>query len=383
LTSSFKGDYMFYYLIFFISLLLIGISEFYFKYTIQNYLKNGNTQQIRLAKLFYNYNTLIVFSLLFIVGAIRYNVGVDYTTYSNLQIPKVLEGDFFYVEPLASLVFIIGNFLGSYQWIFAILHLILMVFIYFAIKENKTYVTLSYFIFFFSAYFNSSLNLMRQSISIAIFIYAIKYIWKRKMVKYFIYIMIAVLFHKTAILYFPVYFIFGLKVNKKNTALFTSLILIMSISLDRILKFFTTFFDIYTNYWGTTEMAMRQVNYSLTYWFLNLIILSFMLIFKFIKKDKGNTEDKRIDLYIYIQLMSVVIMIFSLFTYVPNFDRLLTMFSYAQIITVPYFFSLKIKNSIKLPMLIFILLVYLVAFYQLIIDKNIGNTLPYLTIFSN
>lgn len=59
-----------------------------------------------------------------------------------------------------------------------------------------------------------STNLMRNSISILIFLNALIFLEKRKPIQYFLLCTLAVSFHISAILYFPLYFFFHLRVNR-------------------------------------------------------------------------------------------------------------------------------------------------------------------------
>lgn len=57
-------------------------------------------------------------------------------------------------------------------------------------------------------------NLMRNSISILLFVNALQYLEGRKPVPYFLLCMLALLFHISAIVYFPLYFFFHIRCNK-------------------------------------------------------------------------------------------------------------------------------------------------------------------------
>ena len=76
-----------------------------------------------------------------------------------------------------------------------------------------------------------------------------------------------------------------------------------------------------------------------------------------------------------------MIAILALTTYVPNYDRMLTMFLYMQIISIPDFFSLEINRYLKIFLFVFLISVYVLAFVSLFVIKNIGGTFPYNTIF--
>ena len=70
------------------------------------------------------------------------------------------------------------------------------------------YLLLSQFYYFY-------LSAFRQSIGIAIFIYSISYIKNRELLKYTISVLLAFFFHKSALILYPVYFIFNPKLKIK------------------------------------------------------------------------------------------------------------------------------------------------------------------------
>lgn len=375
---------MIYFVSFFIVLLISAYSEYILfndnKKSIKNNYMIGSGYVSK--KIFLVYLFFVIFTILWLVGALRYNVGVDYVVYSYSQIPRVLSGDFSAVEPLASLIFIVGAKMGSYQYIFAIIQFLIIFFTVKAIYDSSVNYTFSFLLLFLTGFFNSSLNLMRQSIAISIFLFSIKYIFDRKFIKYLFWIVVAFLFHKTAIIYLPVYFLYKYKYSKKRLGFITLIIILSSFVFGKILVFVTSYFNVYTNYWGQTEMQDRINNRSSgTYWFLNLIIFFFMIFLYEQAKRNGFQQLKELGFYIYIQLICIAIMVFSYVTYVPNFDRLLTMFSYVQILSLPLFFSVKMNKVLKLLLIAVVIISYVIAFYLIFIQKNIGGTFPYNSIF--
>ena len=88
-----------------------------------------------------SYWQILAFLPLTFLGALRAYVGIDYTTYSIIQIPGILNG-FSHIkfEPLAKQVVFLGYYLADrqhYFYIFSLFHIILMWFIYKYISENS------------------------------------------------------------------------------------------------------------------------------------------------------------------------------------------------------------------------------------------------------
>jgi hypothetical protein len=376
---------MVYHISFVIILLLIFLSECNLNHVRRLVSENLRSQYylkdaLRIQKAAF----IFCFLILFTIAAIRYNVGVDFGVYTRLQIPRVLSGDFGAVEPLGAIVFIIGASLGSYQYIFALIHLIIIFFVAKAIYRNyPIHYSLAIFLLLFTGFFNTSMNLMRQAMAMAVFLYSIKYIYERKIVKHYILIFIALMFHLTALFYLPAYFLYGLKFSKKNVSIGLIAGGILIYSFEWFLEWVTVTFGILRNYWGATEMAIWTDHYfSPTHFIANTTVLVCMIIMRIFANDIESVVKKRLDFAIYLQSITIIIMVVSLVTFLPNFDRIVLLFSSAQIITLPLFFQLKMSKLLKQIMFACIATVLVFSFYWLIMFQNIGGTFPYQTIFN-
>jgi transmembrane protein EpsG len=166
---------------------------------------------------------------LFIVSAFRYNVGTDYAHYYHLFIHK--DGMFEHKElGYTSLVNLLSSLDFNPQMMFFLFSLATIALFYksfkYFFKDNDTLFLLSTLLFI-PFFFFLSLNTIRQALAVAIFFYAIRYILNKCFFKYFIYILIAMMFHKSAIILIPLYFFFGIKLTRYR--LFIICILAMSI----------------------------------------------------------------------------------------------------------------------------------------------------------
>lgn len=145
-----------------------------------------------------------------IVVGFRYQVGVDWENYKEVFIhiknnPSIQfldqtdEPGFFYINKI-----IAGLGLG-YQWMFFTVAFISWMFLFKSVPKN----ILPFFIFFLFAdeYFFWSMNGVRQFVAIGIFLFSIHFIINRNFWYYLISILFASLFHYSALLLIPVYFI--------------------------------------------------------------------------------------------------------------------------------------------------------------------------------
>lgn len=158
--------------------------------------------------------SLMLIILISIIAALRYNVGMDYLSYDEI-FNSIKYGNGNDIEPgfyaLCRFVNLIG---GTSQLMFLVCSIFTLLIYYKAFRflSNNIVLTLSVFILFGQMYLNT-FNAIRQCVAIAIFCYSIKFIIEKKCLKYLFCIIVASLFHMTALLLIPLYWILTKKWN--------------------------------------------------------------------------------------------------------------------------------------------------------------------------
>ena len=126
------------------------------------------------------------------------------------------------IEPLYMLfTFISAKILANVNVFMTALYFIITLLAYEIAKNNRDKAPLSityavFLLFYFIFDFNKSLNLVRQTISILLIIYGLKYVKDKKYMKSIFITLVSILIHKTAIIGALIYLIYGI-FNKKNT----------------------------------------------------------------------------------------------------------------------------------------------------------------------
>lgn len=119
---------------------------------------------------------------------------------------------------------------------------------------------LSLFIFFTFGYYAFAISGIRQSLAIAILLFGYKYIIKGNFFKFLICVIIASLFHSTAVLFLPAYFTRNLRCNSKNLLIILLAGVGGMIAFSAITSIMFQYFIIYEHYsegiyGGETRMA--------------------------------------------------------------------------------------------------------------------------------
>ena len=156
-----------------------------------------------------------------LVSSLRYNVGTDYNAYieiyNRINHYWTSSGAWNYYrnEPLFFLINKISYLLfDSYLGVFFLSSLIIHLFIMLGLDNYKEHISISFALFIYYMYFfNFSLNGIRQTIALSIVFFALKYLLQRSFIKYLYWVVVATLFHNTAILTIPLYFLIYLNNN--------------------------------------------------------------------------------------------------------------------------------------------------------------------------
>lgn len=308
-----------------------------------------------------------------VVSAIRHNVGIDYDIIYVRLWNSVINGMKFNKEAsigIEILMKISALFTDNYVIFFVVTTLIIFILFFKVLKDNSNNYCLSVIIFFVGCYFFESMNLVRQYITMFIFLYAFKYIVEKKFKEYFISIMIATSIHTIAIIYLPMYFICRLKNVKIQYIAIAISVLLYNIITAIIFKVISyTEFSWYFN--SRYDLKSISVIPLLTNSFIWLLAISLY------KEEKC---DEKYLAMLWIQFMAIFVTIFSKF--IPQCDRITIMFSIIQIIFIPDILSKFKYNSTRYTLTIGIALLYavIVLYYNVIIKGGYG-VLPYQTIF--
>ncbi len=249
--------------------------------------------------------SLILIIILIFVSGLRYQVGTDFNTYVHF-INLIKDGYDTYMEPgFELLIKLLAGAGFENQAVFLFSSVITLVFFFLFIIKHSNQYTLSVVIFFlFPIFYLASFNGVRQFIAISIFLYAIRFVIRKQMMLYILFISIGSLFHKTILLMLPIYFILDREISLKNVfAISFFYICIVSFLpfIGRALGFPEKYF--------TDALATDGNNYkALVY---PLIFISYF-IFKEKYKNKFNDANITCNMLLIGSLISITPLISSL-----------------------------------------------------------------------
>ncbi len=307
------------------------------------------------------------FAILVIVASFRYMVGTDFLTYTR---SISYYGDMTWNEFFSlSLLEDFGNKLytrltyqiGGYKLFFGTSALITILPIYLLVKYNfqRIYIGLS-FVYFLLFFYPASYNIVWQYIAAGITFYSLKYIFSGNLIKFILLILLAFLFHKSAIVFLPIYFLWNHRENKiANLSIIIPtllIVVIMVLNYSLFIELFSTI-KVFEEYGAYAIGQDRGAN-------RDFFVYLFMFIIFFIFLKKLRKIDERNMLFLIIFLISVLIGITGF--YHPQVKRIAIYYQLPSMILIGYLPMLFVKEFrffITLSISIMAIMFFIVTYY--------------------
>lgn len=315
----------------------------------------------------------IAFLALFLVAGLRFEVGKDYTdtyvfTYKLVQAhSKNIRMDI----GLLIIYRIISFFEWNVQWIFIITSFIIAFLTCKSIKNQSKNIALSYWIYICGVFYFFSMNGVRQAIAIIIFYYSLTYIENKKLNKYMALNVIGCLFHASAILFLPLFFVLNKKISLKVKAL---AIFIMSVGGKFIIP-------ICMNLLVHTKYAMYITNGAYmaqdTFNFSMILNMFFFLVYEIVLSKK---EDVKSIIYSNIHFVGVIISLLA--TSLPLVIRMFVAFRFVEFLSVPNLIEVHFHNRYRKLITYGVYVMYFLYFIYAIAIQNGNDVLPYKSVLS-
>ena len=315
--------------------------------------------------------SFIIFSTLFIVSALRFHVGTDYgvylNVYSNIE-NRIYDGEgmeigYFYLNKLTKYI------LGGEYTIFIVTSLIIIGLVYITVIKFSLDPILSLILFMCIGGYIDSFNIIRQSISIAVIFFAYRYCETK--IQWIIPMIVASLFHKTAILVIPFFLISKLNLKKKDYLIIMGVGILLYLSYERTVMYLTNFIEGFEHY-QNSNFVTDGANPIRTLVSISIFIFCSMAYDEICKDKKAK----------FAFTMVIFATIFALFMRKGKiFARVVGYFDIFQIILIPYVIAhMKQIELKKYIIFISIIIVGCSSFYfYYTVKTNQANIVPYRT----
>nr|WP_294229355.1 EpsG family protein [uncultured Chryseobacterium sp.] len=249
------------------------------------------------------------------------------------------------IEPgFKVLLIILKTIIPNYFFLQIISSLINVLFLdYFFRKYSPQYI-LSFIMFLIFSGLVIEINLLRNSKAIFLFLYSLQFIEKRNPAKYFICNGIGLLFHSSAIFYFPLYFFLHKKINP--AFVWGTFILGNALYLGQI-KFITPVVIGVGNMIGGayaglaefySESSLYSSGYGITIGYLEKV-LTFIIFYKSYNKISEYIKDQNLTNIFFNLLFIFTTAYLYLNEYSVLIERITTLFAASYWILFPYFYA--------------------------------------------
>ncbi len=292
-----------------------------------------------------------------IFSGFRYQIGNDYDSYVTIYRQVSNEPLSTYVEPGYAFFCYFLSALGfTYQGMFFIFSTMTLLLIAVTLRKFSVHPALSLMIFFLQPiYFFNVMCVIRQFFAISIIFYSLPYMIDRKFFKFFLLVLIAAFFHKTAVIVLPIYFFVHYRYSKY--LFIGALVLVLLYPPDRMLSSIIVMAD-YEDYFtykppqfrGGTTLVVRVALFLAVLFFkdrfegmANRVLVNLYLFGVIMYFSTLSTEAiSRISLYLTIFEVITTVNVFYLFI---RSDRIRMSLLYVIYCALLFFQNLNVYST--------------------------------------
>lgn len=302
------------------------------------------------------------------------------STYSELT-KVIMQSDdaqgFYFFAGLIK-VFISNDY---HVWLF-ILAMINGVCIALTLKKYSSNFAFSALLFILTGYFSWMYNGLKQFFVATIMFSVTSLILNKKIIPYMIVVLILILFHKTALIFIPIYFIVTGEAWNKRTLLFIGFVLMAIVFAGKFTNIFNDVVE--TTSYGKSMEVLRNTDDGTN--IIRVLVESVPTIIAFIYRDKiKKISHPIIDLCINMSIMGAGIYVISvILSSGVMIARLSIYFTMYNLILLPWLISnLFDKNAKRLIYYVAIICYFAYFYYQIFITWNGGKYISdILTVFN-
>ena len=335
----------------------------------QLHKSNGFTRRQGLNTL----SLLAIFTILFLLSALRLEVGNDYGTYVT-TIHEIYVGGYVVTEPLFNgVVKILCELSGgeNYLLIFAVFAFVTIWIFLKVLYEQTDDFGMAFFLFMTLGIYFRTFNTVRYYFVLAITLYSFRYVLRKEYGKFVLLIALAALFHKSVLVVIPIYFIANLPWKKWYAAVLTVGAVGMVIFQDFIMKIAL---ELYPSYKNTIYLETES---GLSGNLMTLVRCGAILIFALLcyKDEWKEKQENRF----YFKLNFLAVLLYLCGSFLPLVGRIGYYLITSHILFVPA--VLRSIKSEKKKKIFTVLVVIAGAIYFLLFLKSANQpgvrVLPY------
>ena len=304
--------------------LLIAAGTIYLSGRAEYSRKNGNRF---LTKTYVS----AVFVILFLCAALRFDVGNDYSQYTQTAHEASVGGYVVTEVGFNWLVRLVYGLCGGeyYEVVFAIFAFATLYLFLKAMYEQSESFAFSFFLFMTLGLYFQTYNTVRYYLVLAMALYAMRYVLQRDWLKFLCWIVLASLFHKSVLIVIPIYWLTSFVWKKKFIIACVIISALCFIAKKYVLKIALLLYPSYENTvfleGGTSPVTIVRC----------LAVLALYLWYMRYCENKGQQPVRAWELRMYAQLNFLAVICSTFFYFLPVVTRIVYYFSINQILMLP------------------------------------------------
>lgn len=308
-----------------------------------------------------------------VIAALRYDVGTDYFSYVSIytRVSRISVRNWlmynisFDSTPLGLYICAkIASIFNSVEVFFGLMGFVTIFPVFFIVKKQCLLNDIFIIAFAYQInLFTTSFNMVKQAAAIAIVLFGIEFIYSRKFKQFFICVMIAMMFHVTAAISLPMYFLWRKpkeKISIKRYAFYIGMILVVAF-FPSLVQFLPGRFAGYATYEGTSG--------NRTIWLLFIFLIVFY-IFRRRFKVLNINNDVLISIFVIGFILGLTGFVSP---YVKRVAMYYTNVQYLLIGQIPSFFVKSNRLIIKSVIMIYLIGYFILSSFVL----GQGDVIPY------
>lgn len=310
-----------------------------------------------------NYKFITVFLILSMITFFRKNIGIDYTAYVD-NIINMHKGYPNYMEfgfvNLSKFLMLLTNEPRIVIGIFGVITQFLFIKAFFDQSKDQQ---MSIVLYLTWGYYFYTFNSIRYYLALSICIYSVKHLVRKKYVKFFMLVLLASTFHKSALLCIPIYFIAKCSFGKREYFLIVVFFLLSWFFRDEARRII---FLIYPSYEGSVydDFSISWLN----------VIRSFCV---FVFTQMMRTENDEL-INIYKNLNFFALLLYTFAFWIPETSRIGYFLNFGSVILIPNLLvNFDAKNRKYMRVVIYLLSVTLFIVLMLGFYSPTIKLLPY------
>lgn len=314
------------------------------------------------------YYLLVIYMLL--LAGFRYQVGTDYLAYADsferLQFWYSEVGFIYFVELLRAFRF-------SSQGVFFVCAVLIQVLIFWFFKKysvSKEVLFLSIFFYIALYYFQASMNVIRQFLAIGLFLLNVHHIIEKKWIRYHLVFFISLLFHSSALFFYPVYMIPKLfqliNTTQKRLFVLTVAFLFIFVKVDQwVIQLLLQLpsYEVYALY-----LSEQYLTYDLSWKMLVILVVKFFIYCWLILKKADYIHSKEQEVIFQLFFLAAILT-FPLYPMLL-FRRLLFYVTILEVLIFAYFAATNTRAK-------WVLVSFALVYYAAHLLSGFDTPLPY------